>query len=191
MSAMPPLSTKVLQRRDWSRRANNRHSQAVVPITFTYIEAYRTGVEDDIGGAQMNGDAAGRKARAKTQFNTVAAEYDAGPGCFAHFGRRLVTAAEIQPGQRVLDVASGRGAVLFPCAEQVGQTGEVVGVDLADEMVRATNAEASSEATSARPNTGVLRGAAALPCGHGGLRDISLLGFREPGTSWRYPNRSL
>jgi ubiquinone/menaquinone biosynthesis C-methylase UbiE len=91
----------------------------------------------------MNGDAAGRKARAKTQFNTVAAEYDAGPGCFAHFGRRLVTAAEIQPGQRVLDVASGRGAVLFPCAEQVGQTGEVVGVDLADEMVRATNAEAS------------------------------------------------
>jgi ubiquinone/menaquinone biosynthesis C-methylase UbiE len=68
----------------------------------------------------MNDDASGRKARAKTQFNTVAAEYDAGPGCFAHFGRRLVTAAEIQPGQRVLDVASGRGAVLFPCAERVG-----------------------------------------------------------------------
>jgi ubiquinone/menaquinone biosynthesis C-methylase UbiE len=98
----------------------------------------------------MNGDAAGRKARAKTQFNTVAAEYDAGPGCFAHFGRRLVAAAEIQPGQRVLDVASGRGAVLFPCAEQVGQTGEVVGVDLADEMVRATNAEASQRGIAGR-----------------------------------------
>jgi len=131
-------------------RANNGHSQAAVPITFTYIVAYRTGVEDDFGGAQMKGDAAGRKARAKTQFNTVAAEYDAGPGCFAHFGRRLVTAAEIQPGQRVLDVASGRGAVLFPCAEQVGQTGEVVGVDLADEMVRATNAEASQRAIAGR-----------------------------------------
>ena len=62
----------------------------------------------------MNDDASGRKARAKTQFNTVAAEYDAGPGCFAHFGRRLVSAAKIQSGQRVLDVASGRGAVLFP-----------------------------------------------------------------------------
>ena len=98
----------------------------------------------------MNDDASGRKARAKTQFNTVAAEYDAGPGCFAHFGRRLVTAAEIQPGQRVLDVASGRGAVLFPCAERVGQTGEVVGVDLADEMVRATNAEASQRGIPAR-----------------------------------------
>jgi len=98
----------------------------------------------------MNDDASGRKARAKTQFNTVAAEYDAGPGCFAHFGRRLVTAAEIQPGQRALDVASGRGAVLFPCAEQVGQTGQVVGVDLADEMVRATNKEAARRGISAR-----------------------------------------
>ena len=38
----------------------------------------------------MNDDASGRKARAKTQFNTVAAEYDAGPGCFAHFGRRCL-----------------------------------------------------------------------------------------------------
>src|SRR5262245_26020432 len=98
----------------------------------------------------MNDDASGRKARAKAQFNTVAAEYDAGPGCFAHFGRRLVTAAEIQPGQQVLDVATGRGAVLFPCAEQVGQTGQVVGVDLADEMVRATNEEAARRGISAR-----------------------------------------
>jgi len=98
----------------------------------------------------MNDDASGRKARAKAQFNTVAAEYDAGPGCFAHFGQRLVTAAEIQPGQKVLDVASGRGAVLFPCAEQVRRTGQVVGVDLADEMVRATNEEAARRGISAR-----------------------------------------
>src|SRR5262249_3356453 len=86
----------------------------------------------------------------KTQFNTVAAEYDAGPGCFAHFGRRLVTAAEIQPGQRVLDVACGRGAVLFPCAERVGQTGQAIGVDLADEMVRATNEAAARRGITAR-----------------------------------------
>src|SRR5262245_44160130 len=98
----------------------------------------------------MNDDAAARKARAKTQFNTVAAEYDAGPGCFAHFGRRLVNAAEIKPGQRVLDVASGRGAVLFACAEQLGKKGEVVGVDLADAMVRATNEEAARRGMSGR-----------------------------------------
>jgi ubiquinone/menaquinone biosynthesis C-methylase UbiE len=98
----------------------------------------------------MNDNTSGRKAQVKSQFNTVAAEYDAGPGCFAHFGRRLVTAAEIQPGQRVLDVACGRGAVLFPCAERVRQTGKVVGVDLADEMVRATNAELAQRGISGR-----------------------------------------
>jgi O-methyltransferase/aklanonic acid methyltransferase len=97
----------------------------------------------------MNDDASA-KARAKAQFNTIAAEYDAGPGCFAHFGQRLVTAAEIQPGHHVLDVACGRGAALFPCAEQVGQAGKVVGIDLADEMVRTTNEEAARRRLSAR-----------------------------------------
>lgn len=91
----------------------------------------------------MNDGCSDRKVRTRSQFNAIVAEYDDGPGCFAHFGRRLVDAAGIQPGQRVLDVASGRGAVLFPCAERVGQTGAVVGVDLADEMVRATSAEAA------------------------------------------------
>lgn len=98
----------------------------------------------------MNDDLSSRKVRAKDQFNAIVAEYDTGPGCFAHFGRRLVDAAEIQPGQRVLDVASGRGAVLFPCAERVGQTGVVVGVDLADEMVRVTSAEATQKRTPAQ-----------------------------------------
>jgi ubiquinone/menaquinone biosynthesis C-methylase UbiE len=91
----------------------------------------------------MNDGRSDRKVRVRAQFNAIVADYDAGPGCFAHFGRRLVGAAVVQPGQRVLDVASGRGAVLFPCAERVGQTGAVVGVDLADEMVRATSAEAA------------------------------------------------
>ncbi len=60
-----------------------------------------------------------------------------GPGCFAHFGRRLVAEAAIEPGHRFLDIASGRGAVLFPCSEQLARNGEVIGIDLADEMVRA------------------------------------------------------
>jgi ubiquinone/menaquinone biosynthesis C-methylase UbiE len=44
-------------------------------------------------------------------------------------------------GARVLDVASGRGALLFPAAEQVGATGEVLGIDLSEPMVRATAEE--------------------------------------------------
>ncbi|MGN6359572.1 MAG: class I SAM-dependent methyltransferase [Thermomicrobiales bacterium] len=85
-----------------------------------------------------------RKARTRDTFNQVAADFDAGgSGCFAHFGRRLVEAAGAAPGQRVLDVATGRGAVLFPAAERVGSTGVAIGIDLAEGMVRATSAEAA------------------------------------------------
>jgi ubiquinone/menaquinone biosynthesis C-methylase UbiE len=98
----------------------------------------------------MNDDPADRKAQTRTQFNTIATDYDAGPGCFAHFGRRLVAAANIESGQRLLDVASGRGAVLFPCAEQIGETGDAVGIDLADEMAHATNEEAARRGLAAR-----------------------------------------
>lgn len=91
----------------------------------------------------MIDDPTAHKARVRNQFNAVATAYDAGPGCFSYFGRELVAAAGIEPGQRVLDVASGRGAVLFPCAEKLGGTGELVGIDLSDEMARVTNAEAA------------------------------------------------
>jgi ubiquinone/menaquinone biosynthesis C-methylase UbiE len=98
----------------------------------------------------MNDDPTGRKAQTRMQFNAAAADYDTGPGAFAHFGRRLVDAAEIAPSHRVLDVASGRGAVLFPAAERAGANGEAVGIDLAEEMVRATNDQAARLGKRAR-----------------------------------------
>ena len=91
----------------------------------------------------MNSETTGQKARVKAQFDTAAPEYDAGPGCFAYFGKRLVDSAELLPDHRVLDVASGRGAAFFPAAEFLSHAGKIVGIDLSDEMVRATNAEAS------------------------------------------------
>jgi len=75
-------------------------------------------------------------------FSRAAATYDRiGPRFFAHFGQRLVERAHIAPGATVLDVAAGRGAVLFPAAQQVGPRGRVIGVDLSAEMVRETAAE--------------------------------------------------
>ena len=74
-------------------------------------------------------------------FNSRAGDFDP-QGAFAHFGQRLVAVVGVEPGQRVLDVATGRGAVLFPAVERVGAAGEAVGVDLAESMVRATNEEA-------------------------------------------------
>ncbi|MGE0748156.1 MAG: class I SAM-dependent methyltransferase [Rhodospirillales bacterium] len=98
----------------------------------------------------MSDAAAARKAQTRQQFNALADAYDGGAGCFRHFGRRLVEAAGVAPGQRVLDIASGRGAVLFPAAERVGPAGEAVGIDIADEMARAANADAARQGIAAR-----------------------------------------
>lgn len=89
----------------------------------------------------MSDDAAALRARATARFNTMAADFDL-QGAFAHFGRRLVELVGVEPGHRVLDVATGRGAVLFPAAERAGATGEAIGVDLAENMVSAANEEA-------------------------------------------------
>lgn len=92
----------------------------------------------------MSDDAATRKAQTRAIFDRIAPDYDAaGPGCFAHFGRRLVDAVAVEPGQRVLDVATGRGAVLFPAAERAGAAGGIVGIDLAEGMARAMRDEAT------------------------------------------------
>src|SRR5215471_4853979 len=93
----------------------------------------------------MLDDADARKTQIRATFDRLAAEYDATvPGCFSYFGRRLVRCVGIGPGARVLDVATGRGAVLFPAIEGAGPSGHVVGIDLAEQMVRTTNAEASA-----------------------------------------------
>ncbi len=57
------------------------------------------------------------------------------------FGRRLVELAGVHAGDHVLDVATGRGAVLFAATERTGKRGRVIGVDLAEEMVALTSAD--------------------------------------------------
>jgi ubiquinone/menaquinone biosynthesis C-methylase UbiE len=77
------------------------------------------------------------------RFDRVAATYGrVGPRFFAHFGCRLVELAQISGGADVLDVATGRGAILYPAAGRVGPRGRVVGIDLSAHMVRETAAEA-------------------------------------------------
>jgi ubiquinone/menaquinone biosynthesis C-methylase UbiE len=77
-------------------------------------------------------------------FDRVATTYESvGVPFFGPLGRRLVQAAALQPGWRVLDVGCGRGATLIPAAEAVGAAGEVVGIDLAPGMVGASLAVAA------------------------------------------------
>lgn len=69
-------------------------------------------------------------------FNRAAATYDQiGPQVYGYFGQRLVEIADVSPRSRVLDVATGRGAILFPLASQVGPYGKVIGIDLAQDMI--------------------------------------------------------
>ncbi|MFX0023475.1 MAG: class I SAM-dependent methyltransferase, partial [Candidatus Hermodarchaeota archaeon] len=60
---------------------------------------------------------------------------------FDYFGKRLVELTEIQKRANVLDVASGRGASLFPSSKKVGINGSVIGIDISVGMVQKTTEE--------------------------------------------------
>jgi O-methyltransferase / aklanonic acid methyltransferase len=78
-------------------------------------------------------------------FDQAASIYDqVGPGSFSYFGQRLVDLAEISGGAKVLDVAAGRGALLFPAAAKVGPTGHLTGIDFSPNMVRETSKDIES-----------------------------------------------
>lgn len=76
--------------------------------------------------------------RSAETYDSVGVEY------FTAFGRRLVDLAGLRPGERVLDLGCGRGAVTFAAAEAVGAGGEVLALDLAPGMVRRTAEEAAA-----------------------------------------------
>ncbi|MFI5344575.1 MAG: class I SAM-dependent methyltransferase [Chlamydiales bacterium] len=58
-------------------------------------------------------------------------------GCqfFDVFGRELVTLAQVNPGEEILDVATGKGAILFPASQAIGKTGTAIGIDLSLAMI--------------------------------------------------------
>jgi ubiquinone/menaquinone biosynthesis C-methylase UbiE len=74
-------------------------------------------------------------------FGRTAATYDIVIPFFTTFGARLVEAAALEVGERVLDAGCGRGATLLPASVAVGSVGRVVGIDLAEEMVARLGAE--------------------------------------------------
>lgn len=76
-------------------------------------------------------------------FDGAAERYDReGPRVFTQFGRDLVELLNLKGSERILDVATGKGAVLIPCAQRVGRYGRVVGIDLSEQMLKRTEAAA-------------------------------------------------
>ena len=63
----------------------------------------------------------------------------------APFGRRLLTAAVLKPGERVLDVGCGNGAVSLEAARAVGPGGRVTGLDLSAPMLEVARRRAEEQ----------------------------------------------
>src|SRR5439155_26195999 len=57
---------------------------------------------------------------------------------------RMVTAAAIGPGQRVLDVGCGIGDPTLQVAVRVGPHGRVLGIDLVDDMIATARERATA-----------------------------------------------
>jgi arsenite methyltransferase len=82
---------------------------------------------DPLGNAKEVGEAIGYSAEV---METVPETSNLGVGC-----GNPSAAADIQEGETVIDLGSGAGFDAFIVSPQVGATGQVIGVDLSDEML--------------------------------------------------------
>jgi ubiquinone/menaquinone biosynthesis C-methylase UbiE len=88
--------------------------------------------EESNGRLVVTDDA--KSATART-YDVLSSSYNQIVPMFTYFGERLVVAAGIGEGDRVLDVATGQGACLIPAAAAVGPSGSVVGIDISEQML--------------------------------------------------------
>ncbi len=81
----------------------------------------------------MTFDAARHKREERAGYNLIAARYAEGAALRADLNAALLAAADLQPGQRVLDLASGPGVLAGAAAEKVGgDLSLVVASDIAE-----------------------------------------------------------
>lgn len=76
------------------------------------------------------------KRKVAGRFDLASQTYDEAPLRFMdHHAQALLSAAEIAPGMRVLDVATGTGKAALLAAERVGARGRVTGIDISAGML--------------------------------------------------------
>ncbi len=84
------------------------------------------------------------KLRAAATYNAAADLFDDPRLSFwDRFGRRTVERVDLVPGSSVLDLCCGAGASALPAAERVGPAGRVLGVDLAETLIRRARIKAT------------------------------------------------
>lgn len=64
--------------------------------------------------------------------------------------KKAVKVADLQPGERVLDVGCGPGTLAILMAGKVGAAGEVVGIDASTEMIDVARKKARKDGSAAR-----------------------------------------
>jgi ubiquinone/menaquinone biosynthesis C-methylase UbiE len=124
-------------------------------------------------------------------FNDIAAGYAAtGGDFFTQIAAHLVDIAGIGPGDQVLDVGCGKGAVTIPAAIAAGPDGHVCGIDLSPAMLAHAR-----EATSELGNVTLTRGDAHDPPSEGAfdavLASNVVVFLDDPARALRTWNRLL
>jgi ubiquinone/menaquinone biosynthesis C-methylase UbiE len=85
------------------------------------------------------------KMKAAAAYNAAADHFDdEALGLWAKYGGRTIERLALQPGATLLDVGCGTGASAIPAAEQVGPTGKVIAVDLADRLLAIARRKAAA-----------------------------------------------
>lgn len=113
------------------------------------------------GGSANGGAAAGADLAAADTFDQAASRYDSSGAQFAGpVAERLVGLAGLGPGDRVLDIGCGAGAVTIRAAQAVRLGGQVTGIDLSDRMLKRAAAEAAGRGLD---NVTAQRGDASRP----------------------------
>lgn len=79
-------------------------------------------------------EASVRKAQVAATFDSLADDYDE-MQFTKRTARRLVELADLTSGEHVLDIATGTGWAALAAAEQVGASGHVLGIDLAERIL--------------------------------------------------------
>ncbi len=83
--------------------------------------------------------------RVAAMFDAIADTYDTvAVPWFGPIAAGLVDCVAPRPGERALDLGTGRGAALWPLAARVAPGGSVTGLDISQQMIEATRADATA-----------------------------------------------
>src|SRR3989440_3093921 len=89
------------------------------------------------------------ETQVEAMFDRIAGLYDRmntvmTAGLHHQWRRRAADLAELRPGGRALDVATGTGDLAFELAGRVGPSGEVVGADFSEGMLELARTKAAA-----------------------------------------------